>query len=56
MIYRPESERVSHDFEAIPPRQFDAMIHIDEARAIEPLDRPVAWHGGEVPETFPSAL
>lgn len=56
VIYRPDSERVSHYFEATLSRQFDALIHIDETRALEPLDRPSAWHGGEVPETFPSAL
>lgn len=56
VVYRPASERASHYFEARLARQFDAMIHIDETHAVEPLERPGAWHGGEVPETFPSAL
>ena len=56
VIYRPDTERVSHYFEATLARQFDAMIHIDETRAVEPLERSGAWRGGEVPRTFPSAL
>ncbi|MCC2644721.1 MAG: erythromycin esterase [Burkholderiales bacterium] len=29
VIYRPETERVSHYYKAKPSLQFDAMIHID---------------------------
>ncbi|HEY8309154.1 MAG TPA: erythromycin esterase family protein, partial [Gemmatimonadaceae bacterium] len=32
VIYRPETERVSHYFEARLPEQFDAVIHIDRTR------------------------
>jgi erythromycin esterase-like protein len=53
VIYRPESERVSHYFEARLPEQFDAVIHFDETRAVEPLDRTSGWDKGEPPETFP---
>jgi erythromycin esterase-like protein len=53
VIYRPESERVSHYFEARLPQQFDAVIHFDETRAVEPLDRTPGWDKGEPPETFP---
>jgi erythromycin esterase-like protein len=56
VIYRPQSERVSHYFEARLPQQFDAVIHIDETRAVEPLDQSDDWHQGEPPETFPSGL
>jgi erythromycin esterase-like protein len=56
VIYRPETERVSHYFEARLPQQFDALIHYDQTRAVEPLDRTVGWDTGEPPETFPSGL
>ena len=56
VIYRPESERASHYFHARLPRQFDAVLHYDTTRAVEPLERTAQWERGEVPETFPSAL
>ena len=33
--------------------QFDAYIHIDQTRALEPLDRASTWNKEETPETFP---
>jgi erythromycin esterase-like protein len=59
VIYRPETERQSHYFYARLPRQFDAVIHFDETRAVEPLERTARWQAGEkgeVPETFPSGM
>jgi len=56
VIYRPESERGSHYFEARLPQQFDAVIHLDETRALEPLERTSHWEAEELPETYPSAL
>ena len=56
VIYRPESERISHYFYARLPDQFDAVIHFDETRGVEPLDLTPHWEAGEPPETFPSAL
>ena len=53
VIYRPESERLSHYFHARLPKQFDAIIHIDETRAVEPLERTSIWDAGELPETYP---
>ncbi len=53
VIYRPESERLSHYFHARLPEQFDAIIHIDETRAVEPLERTSIWDEGELPETYP---
>jgi erythromycin esterase-like protein len=53
VIYRPETERLSHYFHARLPEQFDAFIHIDETRAIEPLERASIWEEGELPETYP---
>jgi erythromycin esterase-like protein/predicted phosphoribosyltransferase len=56
VIYRPDIERQSHYFRARITEQFDAVIHIDDTRAVEPLERTAAWDGGEVPDTFPAAV
>ena len=53
VIYRPETERLSHYFQAHLPDQFDVIIHIDETRAVEPLERTSVWDKGELPETYP---
>jgi erythromycin esterase-like protein len=56
VIYRPETERQSHYFEVDLPAQFDLVIHLDETRALEPLERSSGWESGEVPETYPFAV
>ena len=56
VIYRPQTERQSHYFAARLPRQFDAVIHIDETRAVEPLERTPEWELQEPPETYPFAV
>jgi erythromycin esterase-like protein len=56
VIYRPETERWSHYFEACLPDQFDAVIHLDKTRALEPLERSSEWDRGELPETYPEGL
>lgn len=53
VIYRPENERLSHYFHARLPEQFDAVIHFDETRAVQPLERTSLWEEGELPETYP---
>ena len=55
VIYRPDTERVSHYFRARLPEQFDAVVHVDQTHALEPLE---AWSRDEAdaPETYPSAL
>ena len=56
VIYRPETEFISHYFHARLPDQFDAILHYDHTRAVEPLERTAEWEMGEVEETFPSGL
>jgi len=56
VIYRPETELLSHYFHARLPDQFDAILHYDHTRAVEPLERSAEWQAGEVEETFPSGL
>ena len=56
VLYLPESERASHYFHARLSEQFDFVLHFDETRALEPLERNALWEAGEVAETFPSGL
>ena len=56
VIYLPESELVSHYFYASLARQFDAILHFDQTRAVEPLERTSEWTIGEPAETFPSGM
>jgi erythromycin esterase-like protein len=58
VIYRPDTERQSHYYHAELPQQFDALIHIDETRALRALEPAERWEPGveEPPETFPSGV
>jgi erythromycin esterase-like protein len=56
VIYRPETERWSHYFHADLTKQFDVIIHLDETRAVNPLERTPEWTSGEIPETYPSGV
>jgi len=56
VIYAPETERRSHYFHATLSQQFDVVVHIDETRAVEPLERSAHWEAGELAETYPSGL
>lgn len=53
VIYRPETERQSHYFRAALRDQFDAVFHLDETRALEPLDMPEGWYAPEAPDMYP---
>jgi erythromycin esterase-like protein len=56
VIYLPESEFASHYFQARLSDQFDAMIHFDQTRAVEPLEPTGEWDVGEPAETFPTGM
>jgi erythromycin esterase-like protein len=56
VIYLPATERQSHYYHVRPGDQFDAIIHIDRTRALEPLEVTSTWAAGETPETYPSGL
>ena len=56
VVYRPETERISHYFHARIAGQFDAVIHIDETTAVEPLETSSEWVRGELPETYPTGV
>jgi erythromycin esterase-like protein len=55
VVYKPETERLSHYFTATLSDQFDAVLHFDESRALEPLER---WSRDKVdlPETYPTGM
>ena len=56
VVYLPGTERVSHYFHARLPSQFDALMHLDETHALEPLERTATWERGELPETYPTGM
>jgi len=53
VIYRPETERLSHYFFARIADQFDAVIHFDKTSAVEPLPHAEEEQTPEIPETYP---
>jgi protein-L-isoaspartate(D-aspartate) O-methyltransferase len=53
VIYRPESELLSHYFQAALPAQFDEYIWFDESSALHPLD---VQETKGFPETYPFGL
>lgn len=56
VIYQPATERRSHYFHVRPSEQFDAIIHIDQTHAVEPLEPSTEWVCGQTPETYPTGL
>jgi erythromycin esterase-like protein len=56
VIYLPETERMSHYFHTQLTEQFDAIIHLDETHALEPLEPGGGWITEEAPETYPTGV
>jgi hypothetical protein len=56
VVYRPDTERLSHYFVASLSAQFDAVIHFDETHAVEPLDLTEHWQMDEEPESYPFGI
>lgn len=52
VVYRPDTERQSHYFEASLPEQFDELIWFDETVAVDPL-MPRLPSGMDLPDTYP---
>jgi len=50
VIYRPETERASHYFQASLPQQFDEYIWFDNTRAVTPLETTIIKG---LPDTYP---
>ncbi|HEX9943154.1 MAG TPA: protein-L-isoaspartate(D-aspartate) O-methyltransferase [Thermoanaerobaculia bacterium] len=53
VIYRPETELLSHYFQAVLPWQFDEYVWFDETRAVTPLGYEEVRG---MPETYPFGL
>ena len=53
VIYRPDTEMLSHYFQAALPAQFDEYIWFDETAAVRPLK---THELAGVPETYPFGL
>jgi erythromycin esterase-like protein/predicted phosphoribosyltransferase len=56
VIYRPQTERLSHYFEASLARQFDGVLHVDQTRAVDPLDRLSQRESEDLADTFPTGV
>jgi erythromycin esterase-like protein len=58
VIYKPATERWSHYGYAKASEQYDALIHIDHTKALQPLDTTFdpMMEDETVPETFPEGL
>ncbi|HEX8375969.1 MAG TPA: protein-L-isoaspartate(D-aspartate) O-methyltransferase [Geminicoccaceae bacterium] len=54
VVYRPDTERMSHYADASLPQQFDAFVWLDETSAVTPLGPEHAK--GDAPETYPFGL
>jgi erythromycin esterase-like protein len=54
VIYRPDTELMSHYADASLPQQFDAFVWFDETKAVTPLGPEHARPGA--PETYPFGL
>ena len=53
VVYRPDTELLSHYFRAVLSEQFDAYVWFETTKAVTPLEGPRP-HGA--PETYPFAL
>ena len=53
VIYRPQTEVLSHYFQAALPAQFDEYIWLDRTTAVEPLEAHAVTGS---PETWPFGL
>jgi len=60
VVYRPESERRSHYYHARLAEQYDVIVHVDNTRAVTPLEKHdsglTAAETHELPVTFPSGV
>lgn len=54
VIYRPQTERQSHYFEAVLAEQFDAWLWLEQTEAVTPLPAPHTLEQEE--DTFPFGL
>jgi erythromycin esterase len=54
VVYRPEYESFGNYVPSVLPRRYDALLFIDESRALQPLHaKPEPSPDHDVPETYP---
>jgi protein-L-isoaspartate(D-aspartate) O-methyltransferase len=56
VIYRPETELMSHYSEVSLPEQFDAYVWFDQTKAVTPLAVDKTKDDHSVPDTYPFAV
>jgi erythromycin esterase-like protein len=56
VIYRPDSERLSHYSTAVLPRQLDALVWFDQTRAVKAFEMAQPKEELSVEETYPFGL
>ncbi len=55
MVYRPERERLGNYVPTVLPWRYDAVVYLDQTRALQPLEVETDEHA-EVPETCPTGV
>ncbi|MDB4948095.1 MAG: erythromycin esterase [Gemmatimonadetes bacterium] len=55
VVYNPENERYGNYVPSVLPYRYDALLHIDRSRAVQPLHME-PHPDAEPPETFPSGM
>ncbi len=55
VVYDPRSERFGNYVPTVLPYRYDALLYVDETRALRPLHMEVRTDG-EAPETYPSGI
>ena len=56
IVYRPDMEIDHQYFKVRLNAQFDAILHFDKTRAVEPIEHTTGWDRAEMPETFPTGV
>jgi erythromycin esterase len=55
VVYRPQYEAFGNYVPTVMPKRYDALIYLDDTRAVHPLHNPSSTEH-EVPETFPTGV
>lgn len=55
VVYNPEAERWGNYVPTVLPLRYDALLYLEETRALHPLHMP-EQEDGEAPETYPSGM
>jgi erythromycin esterase-like protein len=56
VVYRADTERLGYYFKATLKDQFDLVVHLDQTKALVPLERAQSAASPDAPETFPSGV